>query len=167
MRTGSYDEELAQHQAAHTLYKLLSAINQPHNKVISWFFQPTETMFNAWVMTSSAIHIVEYTPTDEHLWITIPRTRIARIVANQQADSYEVLIEIDADTQQTETTGETLEVDAADVGQTTDGAGPADRQRYSRTRTNSVARKAGYTRRADTADDSVALKRFWETTIAL
>ena len=117
-------------------------------------------------MTGTAVHIVEYTPTDEYLWITIPRTRISRIVANQQSDSYEVLIEIDADTQQTETTGETLEVDAADVGQTTD-VGDAARQRYSRTRTNSVARKAGYTRRAVNADDVAALKRFWERTISL
>ena len=166
MRTASYDEELAQHQAAHTLYSLLRAVNQQHNNVVSWFFQPTETMFNAWVVTGTAVHIVEYTPTDEYLWITIPRTRISRIVANQQSDSYEVMIEIDADTQQTETTGETLEVDAADVGQTTDGPDPA-RQRYSRSRTNSVARKAGYTRRAVNADDIAALKRFWATTVAL
>ena len=166
MRTVSYDEELAQHQAAHTLYSLLSAVNQQHNSVVSWFFQPTETMFNAWVVTGTAVHIVEYTPTDEYLWITIPRTRISRIVANQQSDSYEVLIEIDADTQQTETTGETLEVDAEAVGQTTDGPDPA-RQRYSRSRTNSVARKAGYTRRAVNADDDAALKRFWATTVAL
>ena len=164
MRTETYAEELAQHQAAETLYELLSCINQEHNKVIAWFFQPTETMFNAWVVTGTAVHVVEYTPTDDHLWITIPRTRISRVVANQQPGSYEVLIEIDADTQQTETTGEALEVDAADVGQTTPNADAA-RQRYTWTRATSTARKAGYTRRADNAADIAALKRFWETTI--
>ena len=129
--------------------------------VTGFYLEPTEEIFSVWLVTPHHLSRFELATNGATFSVTVPASRIRRVVEQATDEALSVVVEIDAYQLKTLTRGEVMSTEGATIG---DGA-PEVAQRTGTLITESTTSASEFivtttdsARRSDLADLAVALR---------